>query len=113
MKALSFSRMFLLLALVLGITVVWAGAAPSTTDSKSLLGGWEPYTGCISCTREYDDNCDDNATYNCDSAPIIGLLIPGSHYGYPSGEVVCSNAIGGGIDECNNLHDSCCNCCTP
>jgi len=47
--------MFLVLALVLGITVLWAGATPSTTDSKSLLGGWTASNAC--CTGTGMETC--------------------------------------------------------
>ena len=112
MKALSFSRMFLVLALVLGITVVWAGAAPSTTDSKSLLGGWVPYSGCTSCYNTGPADCNGYALWGCDSAYFVILLGPGSRYGEPYGGIICNNA-GGGNALCTTLHHSCCGCCTP
>ena len=40
MKASSFSRLLLVFGLAVGIMVLWAAAAPSTTGTDSFIGGW-------------------------------------------------------------------------
>jgi len=52
MKALSFSRLYLVGALIIGLVVAWSAAAPQPARSWPIIGG---------CT----DYCSDNTKYYC------------------------------------------------
>jgi len=72
MKTLTLSRLGLAGVLVLGLAVVWIGAAPSVTSAESILGG-DPFGptdpgGC--CTTEDEGLCQ-----NADTSPTSGISL--------------------------------------
>ena len=60
MKILSFSRLSVLVALVLGLVFAWANAVPKVTNGE-IFGG-------ANCGCKYDEN------FHCSTAGCIGLL---------------------------------------
>lgn len=57
MKALSFSRISLVIGLAVGIMVLWSAATPSAMGADSLIGGWYPMTGCPECYDTGSEPC--------------------------------------------------------
>lgn len=64
MKTLTFSRLGLAGVLVLGLAVVWIGAAPSVTSAESIIGGFGPTSpgGCCTVGDDGLGACEDANT---------------------------------------------------
>lgn len=60
MKALSFSRLTFVCALVLGVMVLWSAAAPSATGADSAKGGWIWVNCETPCWGNGDIYCDED-----------------------------------------------------
>jgi len=106
MKALSSSRISIVLGLALGLMVLWAAATPSVMGADSLIGGWWPYQGAYCCYDDTWDNCDNGEVTgvdDCDTHDLKILLVPGKYWGEPYPPPVCS-----GPDLCPEICDSDC-----
>ena len=106
MKALNFSKLAFVCALVLGVMAFWAAAAPGAISADSLTGGWVPYTGCRLCYNTQLNNCANSQSAGvsgCFSDPLIILLGPGELLGTWYPPPVCN-----GPYNCGNICDSVC-----
>jgi len=117
MKAPSFSRISIVLGLVLGIIVLWSGASPSTVSAKSLIGGFHPGPPCGPCDGTGEGTCDQAASgpgeppgslgctttgpvYYCETNPL------GSGTCIMNGNVPCEKE--GDPEACNTTEDMPC-----
>lgn len=68
MKRLSFSRLSLIVGLVLGAVILWLSAAPGTMHGSTFHGGSWSYCNCtrryVDC-EEFDSRCVINGIYQC------------------------------------------------
>jgi len=59
MKAVSFSRISLIVSLAVGIMVLWVTTVPSGVDSDRLVGGWVLVRDCSPCWGTIEQSCQD------------------------------------------------------
>ena len=108
MKWLTSSRMVIALGIVVGMMVLMnAASARITPSADSLFGAWSPYSGCVCCDTTYSCDCN-GGPWACNQGPLTCLQFGTFFGGKPDGGPVCS-----GPGRCNDVEDSCCNCCTP
>lgn len=106
MKALSFSKLTFVCAVVLGVIVFWAAAAPSTAStSMGSLGGWVPTWNAVCCYDvTYGEYCEDWGW--CYGGPLITcyLSFPTNGSCHATGEWTCK-----GVWPCTDIHNAACN----
>jgi hypothetical protein len=106
MKAFSFSRISLLLGVIVGLMVVWAAAAPGTMTTDSLIGGWVPTPAGDCCEGDHEEPCDDYPSCdeddtpivtceNLDPDPVIGNCTAGDEQPCEFGEIDCTSTWDG------------------
>jgi len=118
MRILIFSRPALIFGLALGIMVLWAGAAPKTLSSESLIGGWGPIQGCPPCTGTFkhspETDCGnaeyEGANMGCVSgiATICMNAESGSKHCSADDNIPCSGIPGESHPLCWVTHDAKC-----
>lgn len=94
----------------IGLTVLvlalWVVGTPVNADGKTLVGGWNFYTGCLPCSGIELNNCENGATtgvIGCDSGDLWILLVPGTEEGTWYLPAVCD-----GPGNCTNVCNSQC-----
>ena len=110
MKALSVSRLMLVLGLTLGIMILLAGVSPTVLNANSLTGGSWPSAGCNPCFEDSTEDCGDAQTGP--GAPVGSLLCtPGSELIYCIGDENGDETCGGdGNVPCSSpIPESLCN----
>ena len=104
MKALTFSRLSIVIGIVLGIVALWGATAPSATNGDGIVGGYWIVTWCPSCYDDSPDECWDSP-YDCDGTITNVCYQPGAGTCYTSGNA-CSHPDP--ESWCNNSADSYC-----
>ena len=101
MKALSFSKLAFVCALVLGVIVIWVAAVPSVSNAYAIFGGGGDMpddTGCA-CTGT-------DATAVCSTA-CGGWKFTGCDLGESTTTCSCANQDQACDDECNVCDAKC------
>lgn len=111
MKAPSFSRIALLLGVILGLMVVWASVAPEATSADMRIGGFVPGEGegdCCSGTSTADcsDAGDPPGSMGC-TGGVATICNNGSSGAGCCGDDSTTSCSGPGI--CPNVYDATCN----
>lgn len=100
MKALSFSKLAFVCALVLGVMVFWAAAAPSATGADSAIGGWILGGGDCPCEDEKERGCSEGPPEtqpHCNPAYETWVCITTSE----NPPERCTPKEGPGYDQCD------------
>jgi hypothetical protein len=115
MKVAKFSCVSLVAGLVIGVTALWAAAAPASGGGSGIFGGWfvwqvgqkfigcQSYQACYYCRGTTYSSCE-LGTYptgenlGCNGGPLITILTEGSWGGTPMASTqnhICSTTPGG------------------